>query len=602
MNHGLMFRRSSIGLACVLTLAGCASPSGIRAPLDENVAMVEGPAVEDIVTPFDRALSCLDGRLSNKLTFSVGAILDSTGKEQLAEGGVGKFVTQGAGDIVQSALFQAGATVVNRRDPRIMETETRWGLYNTKTVIPSMFFITGSINSLDFIPGGGFEVQVAGVGPRYRQHRIVVGMDLSMTETKTGRIVANIPLQKQIVASEVGFGVGRFFGDTLISLDAGKQNREAVSFALRQMLSLSTFELLTQVMKPENYADCRSEIQAVHGVINNTKTSKRVAKFMADREIAALTGASPPQAQTTEVNSKSVSPLDARPAPSEVGAIPLSGSKKFTKPIPIGISDVPQSANVGGSDKNDTIAVAPMSAQLGVVTQSVRSSTEQGFFNDELTGPSEKAVRALDIPVRSGGEVSDATGPSVLSITTVQSAPTAPEESSPIAVSTGVASSKTDTQPLPMPLRSITSVEQKPGPVVQIEQNKRVTVPAFVVAQPSAAAVNPLAAKTDVKAPVSACAIPAANVPVVQAPQVRRLGTDVYVSAPVGSTLCVVDATGKVWSHQFKTGGIRPFKGTAPWYLASPDLGKMNIFFQGWRIPAPQEGVQSIQLQERPLQ
>ena len=35
----------------------------------------------------------------------------------------GKFVTQGAGDIVQSALFQAGTTVVNRRDPRIMETE-----------------------------------------------------------------------------------------------------------------------------------------------------------------------------------------------------------------------------------------------------------------------------------------------------------------------------------------------------------------------------------------------------------------------------------------------------------------------------------------------
>ena len=96
------------------------------------------------------------------ITFSVGAILDQTGKEQLSDGGNGKFVTQGAGDIVQSALFRAGTTVLNRRDPRIMETEVKWGIRDGRRIVPTNFYITGSINSLDFLPGGGFDVKVAG--------------------------------------------------------------------------------------------------------------------------------------------------------------------------------------------------------------------------------------------------------------------------------------------------------------------------------------------------------------------------------------------------------------------------------------------------------
>ena len=38
---------------------------------------------------------------------------------------VGKMVTQGAGDMVQSALFQAGVNLMNRRDPRIIESEAK---------------------------------------------------------------------------------------------------------------------------------------------------------------------------------------------------------------------------------------------------------------------------------------------------------------------------------------------------------------------------------------------------------------------------------------------------------------------------------------------
>lgn len=263
-------------------LQGCSVIPGM-ASATQDAELVQGPPIRDIVTPFDNALSCLKGRVKPNITFSVGAILDQTGKEQLTEGGAGKFVTQGAGDIVQSALYAAGLQVLNRRDPRILETEVKWGLQNPKDILPSNYFITGSINSLDFIPGGGIDLQVGGVGPKYRQQRILIGLDLSMTDSKTGRIVANVPMQKQIYASELGFGIGRFIKGELVTLDGGWKERETLHFALRQMLNLGTFELLTQLMKPENYAACRDEISALHGFLDNTPSAKAMKKYREEK-------------------------------------------------------------------------------------------------------------------------------------------------------------------------------------------------------------------------------------------------------------------------------------------------------------------------------
>lgn len=225
------------------------------------------------MTAFDDALSCLQGKIQPGITFAVGQIIDATGKETYAEGGTGKFVTQGAGEMVQSSLFRAGVTVVNRRDPNIPVVETQWGIRDLSQQMPVNFYISGSINSLDFIPGGGFSVQVAGAGPRYRQNRILIGLDLTMTDAFTGRIVASVPLQKQIFSQEVGASMGRFFGETLVSLEMGGQEREAVHFAMRQMLSFATFELLGQLMSVSTYAPCKAKVDVFFGAIAKTGTA-----------------------------------------------------------------------------------------------------------------------------------------------------------------------------------------------------------------------------------------------------------------------------------------------------------------------------------------
>lgn len=210
--------------------------------------------------------------------------------------------------MVQSALFQAGVTVLNRRDPRIIESEAKLGIRNPKLIKPTDYFITGSINSLDFIPGGGFDMQVSGVGPAYSQTRIIVGLDVSLTDAKTSQVVANVSLQKQIVAQDYALNSGRFVGRTLLNVQIGAGEREATNFALRQMLNLATFELLSQVIPPSSFAECRAKIPAEYGHLKLSRSAISLYKYeqeMAKKKVE-INKQSKPENNSTEILTSSL--------------------------------------------------------------------------------------------------------------------------------------------------------------------------------------------------------------------------------------------------------------------------------------------------------
>ena len=284
LNFSLTRRNISFVSVTVLFssfLTGC---TGLAPSNQKPVSLVQGPPITDIFTPFDMALSCLKGQLRSDVSFSVGAILDQTGKDVVTNGGSGKMVTQGAGDMVQSALFQAGVSLMNRRDPRIIESEAKWGIRDPRQIQASDYYVTGSINSLDFIPGGGFDMQIAGVGPNYSQTRIMVGLDLSLTDTRSSKVVGNVSLQKQIAAQDYGLSAGRFAGRTLLNIQIGKGEREATNFALRQMLNLATFELLSQVVPPAVFESCRAQIPPEFGQLNLTRSSVALHKYKKNQQ------------------------------------------------------------------------------------------------------------------------------------------------------------------------------------------------------------------------------------------------------------------------------------------------------------------------------
>ena len=290
---------SSAGIILIFTQS-LTGGTGLASSNSKPVELVQGPPITDIFTPFDMALSCLKGQLRNDISFSVGAILDQTGKDVVTNGGSGKMVTQGAGDMVQSALFQSGVSVMNRRDPRIIESEAKWGIRDPRQIQASDYYVTGSINSLDFIPGGGLDMQIAGVGPNYSQTRIMVGLDLSLTDTRSSKVVANVSLQKQIAAQDYGISAGRFTGRTLLNIQIGKGEREATNFALRQMLNLATFELLSQVVPPPVFEKCRAEIPPEFGRLNLTRSSVALHKYKKNQQQHNLDSSTPVQELTSD--------------------------------------------------------------------------------------------------------------------------------------------------------------------------------------------------------------------------------------------------------------------------------------------------------------
>lgn len=243
-----------------LLLSGCIAAS------NENIALTGGPPVQTLVTPYDRLIGCVANHHGMGGVWAVGEIVDATGKFSAEYAGTGKFVTQGAGDMMQTTLVQAEAhEIVNRRDPRPVITEIQLGIRTAKSFTPMDYYITGSINTLDFIPGAAAELSVAGIGPRYRQNRAIVGLDLHLTDARTTQVLAAVNISKQIFADEAGFGIGRFFGDTLVDLDISGQNREPLQLSLRSMLQFGLYEMLTQI-DPQLKKTCQSIVDSVEGV------------------------------------------------------------------------------------------------------------------------------------------------------------------------------------------------------------------------------------------------------------------------------------------------------------------------------------------------
>lgn len=363
--------------------------------------------MERIVTPFDTALACIRGKISQDVSFSVGAIADNTGKEQYADGGSGKYISQGAGDMVQSALFTAGLSVVNRRDPNIVLAESNWGLRPLAQQIPTDFFITGSVTSLDFIPGGGGRIEVAGVGPRYRQSRILIGLDLALTAAHSGKIVGNAAVQKQLYAEELGFSANRFVGKALLAVDIGGMEREAIHLALRQTLSFATLSLLMQVMPEAAVRDCAARIPD-----NALVTSPAELILLAGdgselsaAKAAAVAAKAPPAVAASPAAAGAALPDAARPAP---GKAAEAGAKSPPEAVKLANTATSYAARaIAAADsvlqaksKDEATAAANEAAQyMTLAIQSLRDAAAKGLTGAEGDAAAtlvENAIRATE--------------------------------------------------------------------------------------------------------------------------------------------------------------------------------------------------------------
>lgn len=260
-------------IGMVALLAGCAGlPSQSYAP-DEQPVII-GSAARRNQTPLEPAFACLAQALRDKkypvFGVAVGDVKDYTGKYSQNEGST---ITQGGSLMIYSALGKLGnvVQVQERFDTRIAELELAytdrrqlgdgrthaveagkpavpWVPYFGGSILRSNYYIVGGVTELNYnIASSGVELAVGGVGVKRRTFTMNIGVDLRIVDTRTLVVAKTVSLQKQIVGTEVGAGVYRFFGDNLVDINVGNKSQEPLQLGVRTTIEHGVIELISAI-------------------------------------------------------------------------------------------------------------------------------------------------------------------------------------------------------------------------------------------------------------------------------------------------------------------------------------------------------------------
>ena len=250
----------------------------------------------EAVSVYGPALACVAGHLTpfqRGLGWSVGDIPDRSGQiNSIADAGTGTFSTQGIDDIMIDSLTRAGVTVIDSSPVMQQRTEYYMGkaavdlvgdgntyiLSDKKTgkplgpisilrpyqgtVVPPRYLVNGAISQLDFVPGGGINIQAVAqiqhivnamrVGMVMRVVQMAVGPQLG------GQVVASDRIEREVESVQNQVGASSFFRSPIYySLTIGYDRRQALQAA---EVALSDRFAAILVAKTYNVTVCDSQI------------------------------------------------------------------------------------------------------------------------------------------------------------------------------------------------------------------------------------------------------------------------------------------------------------------------------------------------------
>ncbi len=274
-------------LASAIAALSCLALPAHAADLRKDARLTQGPPIHEIESPYDPALECLATQLTpeqKSVSFSPGYFMDRTGKTNyVSDSGTGNFSTQGQEDMIITSLYATGVQVTDMGASFKSNVDwifSKFMLAGSNAPSVSLMYpdviISGGITSFDFLPGGGFAGNVAGIKLGHQQSRILVAMDaraVLMPGAKLagpgGKVLAVDRSSKQIVGYQDDAGATGFFGPkdspTFISLDFGHRPNEAIQFAERIMVDRFVFMLVADVF---NISACDPQLEYGDTVAN----------------------------------------------------------------------------------------------------------------------------------------------------------------------------------------------------------------------------------------------------------------------------------------------------------------------------------------------
>ncbi len=216
-------------------------------------------AVTDNPTPYSQCLDALGAMKVNTKSLpvvSVGEIADKTG--QVNTDNNSHALSQGASEMVISALHKTKkVNQVERLDLRIPLAEVKLAEQGKLTrteaqygkLPASDFMIVGALTELNYnILSGGAQLFVQGIGGGARSVVVNVALDLRVIDARSFRILYVASLQKQVYGYEVEAGVFKFFGNTLVELDAGAIRNEPLQLGVRSVAEMAVYQIMTEFL------------------------------------------------------------------------------------------------------------------------------------------------------------------------------------------------------------------------------------------------------------------------------------------------------------------------------------------------------------------
>ncbi|HEY3800254.1 MAG TPA: CsgG/HfaB family protein [Caulobacteraceae bacterium] len=267
-------------------IAGLAMASltafGTVPPMAMAHEFMGGSAPETNVSPLDLGFTCFNRFLAvlpTRPVFSVGRILDQTGKFSNEASAGGFAVTQGLTNEIYSAYgkFLPDFNVVERTDTEIPnfdigvwkqqllgdpnepgERDPKTGQivgkglrqYRGGQILADDYYITGAITEVNYdIGSGGAQVGVQNIGIGGRVYSMSVAMDLRIVDARTLRVVKAVSERKIYRGYETTAGVFNFLGAYLININAGTKAQEPLELGVRATAEDAVLKLVGAVLR-----------------------------------------------------------------------------------------------------------------------------------------------------------------------------------------------------------------------------------------------------------------------------------------------------------------------------------------------------------------
>ncbi len=264
-----MHKIFAILLLLGLTACGTTSPL-VQASLKPTEAAAPTPL--RVSAGLEDALACVkeSGVLTGK-RFAIAINADSTGKEAVgAVGATGKFLPQGgAADYAALAIRKAGGVALDYSEFNTENGIRAFGgpqavarLTALNNAAPPDAVIATTFQSLDFLEGMNADVRIAGIGPTLNVKGIEVVVSAKMYRPGTREVLEQAFINRRIAYTEAGVGVGRIWGDTLVTGGISFGNQERLQFeASMGPIMLATLNVIRNL--PGMPESCQAKIGAL---------------------------------------------------------------------------------------------------------------------------------------------------------------------------------------------------------------------------------------------------------------------------------------------------------------------------------------------------